>query len=88
MPFNFQLIAPEISYIVKDTEMKILLTKKPVDLDQALRDLGWEQELKQFTFEEMVPPEERSLSIMPWKNRIRLQSFIHPEPRAVPREPC
>ncbi|MBQ2220190.1 MAG: AMP-binding protein, partial [Acidaminococcaceae bacterium] len=57
VPFNFQLIAPEISYIVKDTEMKILLTKKPVDLDQALRDLGWEQELKQFTFEEMVPPE-------------------------------
>ena len=57
VPFNFQLIAPEISYIVKDTEMKMLLTKNPVDLDQALRELGWEQELKQVTFEEMVPPE-------------------------------
>ena len=61
VPFNFQLIAPEIAYIVKDTGMKILLTKNRLDVDQALLDLGWEQELKQFTFEEIVPPADAEL---------------------------
>lgn len=57
VPFNFQLIAPEVAYIVKDTEMKMLLAKNKLDVSQALRDLGWEHELQQFTFDEMVPPE-------------------------------
>lgn len=58
VPFNFQLIAPEIAYIVKDTEMKILLTRNKLDVDRALLELGWEVPLKQFTFEEMVPSSE------------------------------
>lgn len=62
VPFNFQLIAPEIAYIVKDTEMKLLLTKNKLDVKQALLALGWEQELKQFTFEEIVPPEGAALT--------------------------
>ena len=62
VPFNFQLIAPEIAYIVKDTEMKILLTKNKLDIKQALLDLGCDQELEQFTFEEMAPPEDAKLT--------------------------
>lgn len=58
VPFNFQLIAPEIAYIVKDTEMKILLTRNKLDVDRALLELGWEVPLKQFTFEEMIPSAE------------------------------
>ena len=61
VPFNFQLIAPEIAYIVKDTGMKILLTKNRLDVNQALLDLGWEQELKQFTFDELAAPEGAEL---------------------------
>lgn len=57
VPFNFQLIAPEVAYIVKDTEMKMLLAKNKLDVSQALRDLGWDHELQQFTFDEMIPPE-------------------------------
>ena len=62
VPFNFQLIAPEIAYIVKDTEMKMLLAKNKVDVAQALLDLGWERELRQFTFDEMVAPEGATLT--------------------------
>ena len=56
VPFNFQLIAPEVAYIVQDTEMEILITRNKLDVGQALLDLGWEKALKQFTFEEMAPP--------------------------------
>jgi long-chain acyl-CoA synthetase len=62
VPFNFQLIAPEIAYIVKDTEMKILLTKNKLDVRSALLNLGWEKDLKQFTFEEMQPPAGATLT--------------------------
>ena len=62
VPFNFQLIAPEIAYIVKDTGMKILLTKNKLDVQKALLDLGWEMELKQFTFEEIVPRPDMELT--------------------------
>ncbi len=57
VPFNFQLIAPEIAYIVKDTGMKVLITKNLLAVDQALLDIGWEKELKQFTFEDLSKPE-------------------------------
>lgn len=59
VPFNFQLIAPEVAYIVKDTEMKMLLTRRKLDVQQALADLGWEKTLEQYTFEEMEAPEGR-----------------------------
>lgn len=56
VPFNFQLIAPEVAYIVQDTEMKVLLTRQKLDVEQALLDLGWESPLIQYTFEEMETP--------------------------------
>ena len=65
VPFNFQLIAPEIAYIVKDTGMKVLLARKKLDVQKALLDLGWEQEFKQFTFEEMAAPEGAELTEYP-----------------------
>ena len=63
VPFNFQLIAPEIAYIVKDTEMKILLTRNKLDVDRALAELGWEAPLRQFTFEEMNPSSDAVLTL-------------------------
>ena len=65
VPFNFQLIAPEIAYIVKDTGMKVLLARKKLDVQKALLDLGWEQEFKQFTFEEMAAPGGAELTEYP-----------------------
>ena len=62
VPFNFQLIAPEVAYIVKDTGMKLLLTKTKLDLASALRDLGWDKEFEQFSFDEMVPPAGAALT--------------------------
>ena len=56
VPFNFQLIAPEVAYIVQDTGMEILITRSKLDIGQALQDLGWEKELKQITFDEMAAP--------------------------------
>ena len=61
VPFNFQLIAPEVAYIVQDTGMEILITRSKLDIGQALQDLGWEKELKQITFDEMAAPEGAKL---------------------------
>lgn len=47
VPFNFQLIAPEVAYIVKDTTMKLLLVQQPLDIKSALSDLGILNEPKQ-----------------------------------------
>ena len=40
VPINFQLIAPEVAYIVQDTGMEILITRAKLDIGQALLDLG------------------------------------------------
>ena len=56
VPINFQLVAAEIAYICQDTGMKVLIAQKPIELADALAELGVEKSPEQFTFEEMVPP--------------------------------
>lgn len=53
VPFNFQLAPKEVAYIVKDTEMKLLLTKENMELGGALADIGIRWPLVQCTFEEI-----------------------------------
>jgi len=53
VPINFQLIAPEVAFIVKDTEMKLILCAKKLDLDAALKDEGCGFATEQVTFDEM-----------------------------------
>lgn len=53
VPFNFQLIAPEVAYIASDTDMKIMITQKKMDLEPALAELGFDNKVEQFHFEEL-----------------------------------
>lgn len=53
VPFNFQLAAKEVAYIVKDTKMKLLLNKEPMELGGALADMGIDWPLVQCTLEEL-----------------------------------
>lgn len=53
VPFNFQLIPPEVAYIVKDTGMKILLTQQVLDIQSFLQDLGVTAAPKQFILTEI-----------------------------------
>lgn len=53
VPFNFQLTPKEIAFVVKDTEMKILLNREHMQLGGALADAGIDWPLVQLTFEEL-----------------------------------
>lgn len=53
VPFNFQLAPKEIAYIVKDTKMKIMLTKENREISGALADTGIDWPLVQITFDAM-----------------------------------
>ena len=53
VPFNFQLAAKEVAYIVKDANMKLMLTRDRLELGGALADMGVDWPLAQLTFEDM-----------------------------------
>lgn len=53
VPFNFQLAAKEVAYIVKDTKMKLLLTRENKEISGALADAGIDWPLLQMTFEDL-----------------------------------
>lgn len=53
VPFNFQLAPKEVAYIVKDTGMRLMLTRENMELGGALADAGISWPLVQCTFEEM-----------------------------------
>lgn len=40
VPFNFQLAAPEVAYIVQDADMKVMVTRQKLELDAALQERG------------------------------------------------
>jgi len=56
VPFNFQLAAREIVYIVKDTGMKVLINKEPLELTEALAEENLTGTLAQYTFGDMDEP--------------------------------
>lgn len=58
VPFNFQLAAPEVAYIVQDAGMKVMVTRQKLELEAALRERGY-GELKQLDFEELRQPAAR-----------------------------
>ncbi len=53
VPFNFQLAPKEVAYVVKDTAMKLMLTRENMELGGALADTGISWPLVQCTFEEI-----------------------------------
>ena len=53
VPFNFQLAAREVAYIVKDAGMKFLINRVSLDLDEALSEQGLTGKLKQYTYEDL-----------------------------------
>jgi len=56
VPFNFQLAPREIAYIVKDTDMKVLINRTPLDLAEALAEEGLAGKLAQYTYEDIEQP--------------------------------
>ena len=40
VPFNFQLAAPEVAYIVQDADMKVMVARQKLELDAALQERG------------------------------------------------
>jgi len=61
VPFNFQLTPKEIAYIVKDTEMKLLLNREHMQLGGALADIGIDWPLVQLAFADMDKEEHGKL---------------------------
>ena len=56
VPFNFQLAAREVVYIVKDTSMRVLINRTPLDLTEALAEEGLAGKLTQYTYEDIDQP--------------------------------
>ncbi|HIU64537.1 MAG TPA: long-chain fatty acid--CoA ligase [Candidatus Avacidaminococcus intestinavium] len=52
VPFNFQLAAREIAYIVKDADLKLMVVRESIDLKTALEEIGYPT-LRQVTFAEL-----------------------------------
>ena len=52
VPFNFQLAAREIAYIVKDANLKLMIVRELLDLEVALEEINYAS-LQQITFDEM-----------------------------------
>lgn len=57
VPFNFQLTAPEVAYIAKDADMKVMITREKFDLEAALAEQGCGK-LLQLDFEDLRQPTE------------------------------
>ena len=55
VPLNFQLVPREIAFMAKDTDMKLLITREPLPLTEALGEAG-KQDLRQLTFGELDGP--------------------------------
>lgn len=64
VPFNFQLIAPEVAYIVKDTGMKLLLVQQPLELTKELAEISVENEVKQIVLTD-IPLENQPDATLP-----------------------
>ncbi len=60
VPFNFQLAAREIIYIVKDADLKLMLVRQKIDLAEAAAEIGCEEPL-QLEFAEMAGMSENAL---------------------------
>ena len=58
VPFNFQLAAPEVAYIVQDAGMRVMVTRQKLELDAALQECGCGP-LKQLDFENLRQPVDR-----------------------------
>lgn len=58
VPFNFQLAAPEVAYIVQDAGMRVMVTRQKLELDAALQECGCGP-LKQLDFEDLRQPVDR-----------------------------
>ena len=55
VPFNFQLVPREVAYIVKDSQMKLLITQEKLPLQDVLAELHY-PEITQLTYENMGEP--------------------------------
>ena len=53
VPLNFQLTTREIAYIIKDAQMKYLITAEQLYLDDELLQCGYKQEVTQFVIREL-----------------------------------
>ena len=52
VPMNFQLTPREIAYIVKDAQMKLLITMETLDIDSDLQQYEYDTEVKQLVIAE------------------------------------
>jgi long-chain acyl-CoA synthetase len=52
VPINFQLVPREVAYILHDADIKLLVVKEPMELDEALKELGG-PDCEQVTFAEL-----------------------------------
>ncbi len=57
VPFNFQLAAREVAFIVKDASMKVIIARQKLEMTEALAELGCEEVL-QLDYEDMCQPTE------------------------------
>ena len=88
VPFNFQLAAPEVAYIVQDAGMRVMVTRQKLELDAALQECGCGP-LKQLDFEDLRQPVDRSYEdIALWTIMIIVRSFIPAVRQGILKEQC
>lgn len=73
VPINFQLVAQEVAFIAKDSNMKLLLLRKPLDITLAFKEIGYNLPLGSYTFKEL---EENIEKIVDFKNKCPLTEVI------------
>ena len=55
VPLNFQLVPREIAFMARDTEMKLLISREPLPMDEAFTEAGIAG-LQQFVFSDLDDP--------------------------------
>ena len=60
VPINFQLSSREIAYIVKDAEMKHIISYRSLDLNEELLKQNFKQSLKQIIIKEIEENDEKT----------------------------
>ncbi|MCH3949995.1 MAG: long-chain-fatty-acid--CoA ligase [Acidaminococcus sp.] len=64
VPINFQLVPREVAYIVHDAGIKLLVVKKPMALEDPLKEMGG-PECEQVTFAELEQAPAETLKEVP-----------------------
>lgn len=87
VPLNFQLVPREIAFMARDTEMKLLISREPLPMDEALAEAGIAG-LQQFVLATWTTLLQHRCSSMNGRKRNAARSSTRPGPPARRKGRC